>query len=148
MSQESMDVQNATKRSPTKFIVGGVIIAAVIIYLIISSMGGSAAYYLTVAELKAQGADAVGKKVRVAGLIDGSTIEYDQQSLRLAFDIVDDSGRLPVIYHGPRPDMFQDQAEAVVEGALDEEGVFEATSLLLKCPSKYEAAATEQAGSR
>ena len=133
--------------SPTKFIVGGLVIVAVVAYLIFSSIGGSTAYYQTVAELKAMGTDAIGERVRVVGLVDGDTIDWDDRNLDLAFEIVDDSGRLPVTYHGVRPDMFQDEAEAVVEGALNEDGVFEANNLLLKCPSKYEESATVQAGS-
>lgn len=138
----------AGKPRPTKFIVGGIVIVAVIAYLIVSSIGGSTAYYLTVAELQGKGPAAVGQKVRVSGIVDGPTIQYDAQNLILQFDIVDNSGRLPVIYHGPQPDMFQDQAEAVVEGELNANGVFEASNLLLKCPSKYEAAATATASPR
>ena len=134
--------------SQTKFIIGGVIIVAVVAYLIFSSIGGSTAYYLTLAELKAQGADAFGKKVRVTGIVDGDTIEWDERSLNLRFDIADESGRLAVAYYGVRPDMFQAEAEVVVEGSLTEGGLFEASNLLLKCPSKYEESATSQASSR
>jgi cytochrome c-type biogenesis protein CcmE len=129
----------------TKFIIGGLVIVAVVAYLIFSSIGGSAAFYLTVAELQEKGDDAVGARARVAGIVDGDSIEWNEQSLDLAFEIVDESGRMPVTYQGIRPDMFQGEAEAVVEGSLNENGVFEASSLLLKCPSKYEAEATEQA---
>jgi cytochrome c-type biogenesis protein CcmE len=59
--------------------------------------------------------------------------------------IADASGSLAVIYNGPRPDMLQDDAEAVVEGRYIEGGSFEADNLLLKCPSKYEEAATATA---
>lgn len=131
--------------SQTKFIIGGLIIVAVVAYLIFSSIDGSTAYYLTVAELRARGAEAIDMKVRVTGLVDGDTIVWDDRTLELSFDIVDESGRLPVIYQGIRPDMFQDEAEAVVEGSLDASGVFDAKSLLLKCPSKYEASATAEA---
>ncbi|HIP95627.1 MAG TPA: cytochrome c maturation protein CcmE, partial [Anaerolineae bacterium] len=53
------------------------------------------------------------------------------------FDIADDSGSLPVLYKGVRPDMLRDGVQAVVEGKYTASGVFEATSVLLKCPSKY-----------
>jgi len=46
---------------------------------------------------------------------------------------------LNVVYQGVTPDMFQDGGEVVVEGALDEQGVFHANTLLTSCPSKYEA---------
>jgi cytochrome c-type biogenesis protein CcmE len=51
---------------------------------------------------------------------------------------------LNVVYQGVTPDMFQDGGEVVVEGALDEQGVFHANTLLTSCPSKYEA--EEKAG--
>jgi cytochrome c-type biogenesis protein CcmE len=35
--------------------------------------------------------------------------------------------------------MFKDGGEVVVEGILDEHGVFHANTLLTSCPSKYEA---------
>ena len=40
---------------------------------------------------------------------------------------------------------YQDEAEAIVEGRYIEGGSFEANNLLLKCPSKYEGAATATA---
>jgi cytochrome c-type biogenesis protein CcmE len=36
--------------------------------------------------------------------------------------------------------MFRDGAEVVLEGRYTTEGVFEARTMLLKCPSKYEEA--------
>ena len=136
------------RSNQTKFIIGGLIIVVAVAVLIFTSMSGSATYYLTVGELKAQGADAFGKKVRVAGLVVGESIQWDERKLDLRFDIQDQSGQLRVHYQGLRPDMLQDDAEAVVEGSLSREGIFEATNLLLKCPSKYEEAATKQATSK
>jgi len=133
------------RKSQTKFIVGGAVIVLAIAILIITSMSGSKTYYMTVAELQAKGVAAQGQKVRVAGLVDGGSIQWDDRNLNLSFDIADESGRLSVAYHGLRPDMLQDEAEAVVEGALNAQGTFVATNLMLKCPSKYEEAATKQA---
>jgi len=131
----------------TKFIIGGAVIVAAVAFLIYSSMGGSTLFYMTVDELKSQGAEGVGKKVRVAGLVVGDTIQWDEKKLDLRFEIQDAGGRLAVAYHGLRPDMLQDAAEAVVEGKLNSQGIFEASNLMLKCPSKYEEAATKQASS-
>jgi len=75
--------------------------------------------------------------VRVTGLVVGQTIDWDPQQMILRFDIADDSGSLPVLYKGVRPDMLRDGVQAVVEGKYTASGVFEATSVLLKCPSKY-----------
>jgi cytochrome c-type biogenesis protein CcmE len=112
-------------------------------YLIVSSIGGSTAYYLTVGEVEAKGPSE--RTVRVAGTVVGDSIEWNAQEMMLRFNIADASGSLAVIYNGPRPDMLRDGAEAVVEGKYVEDGFFEANNLLLKCPSKYEGAATATA---
>jgi cytochrome c-type biogenesis protein CcmE len=132
-----------TLKARSKFIFGGVIIVLAVGYLIVSSIGGSTAYYLTVQEVKAQGPSE--RPVRVAGTVMGESIEWNAQELLLKFNIADDSGSLAVTYNGPRPDMLQDGAEAVVEGRYVEGESFEANNLLLKCPSKYESAATATA---
>ncbi|MDY7041387.1 MAG: cytochrome c maturation protein CcmE, partial [Chloroflexota bacterium] len=121
-------------------IIGGVIITLAIGWLIVSSVGGASSYYLTVAELRAEGPSE--RIRRVSGIIVGESIDWNPGELELKFEIADDSGRLPVIYHGAKPDMFRDGAEAVVEGKYAEDGVFRASELLLQCPSKYEEAAT------
>jgi cytochrome c-type biogenesis protein CcmE len=130
-------------KAQSKFIFGGAIIVLAVGYLIVSSVGGSTAYYLTVEEVKAKGPSE--RTVRVAGNVIGETIEWNVKELMLRFNITDASGSLAVIYHGPRPDMLKDDAEAIVEGRYIEGGSFEANNLLLKCPSKYEGAATATA---
>ena len=129
----------------TRFIVGGLIIVLVIGYLIVTSIQGATAPYLTVSELRSRGSSIYERNVRVTGVIQGESIDWNAQDLILKFEIADEGGRLPVVYNGLRPDMFQDGAQAVVEGRYSEGGVFEAHNLVLKCPSKYEEAATETA---
>jgi cytochrome c-type biogenesis protein CcmE len=46
-----------------------------------------------------------------------------------------------VRYTGVVPDTFKDDAEVIVTGTLGSDGVFQASDLLAKCPSKYEAEA-------
>lgn len=121
-----------------RFVVGGIIIAAVVVYLIVSAAQGSAAYYLTIEEIKAQGPSQ--RNIRVAGLVVGESIVWEPRELRLEFEIGDQSGKLPVIYYGARPDMFRDGAETVLEGRYTSGGLFEAKTMILKCPSKYQGA--------
>ena len=55
---------------------------------------------------------------------------------------------LPVVYSSlETPDLFKDGAEVVVEGRLvgSDRGTFEATHILAKCPSKFEASPGGQA---
>jgi cytochrome c-type biogenesis protein CcmE len=118
-----------------RLIIGGAIIILVVGWLIYSNIEGSTAYYLTVEDLMAGGPSE--RMVRVSGFVVDQTIDWDPQEMTLRFEITDESGRLPVLYKGIRPDMLQDGVQAVVEGRYATSGVFEATAILLKCPSKY-----------
>lgn len=155
----------------TKFIVGGLLILAAVVYLIASSTQANAEYFLTIDELKSKGASVVGKNLRVSGAVVGDSIQYDPQSLTLSFDVANVPGdnkqidaegglaavlhaavvdptrsRIKVIYSGPKPDLLKDEAQAIMTGHLDADGVFHADELLLKCPTKYEEAVPNQAG--
>ena len=118
-----------------KFFIGGAIIFVVLAWLIVTNIGGASAQYLSVEELLAQGPS--DQMVRVSGLVSGETIDWDPQRLVLRFEMADESGSIPVMYEGARPDMFRDGAQVVVEGKHSSNDVFEANALLLKCPSKY-----------
>lgn len=142
---ETQDTTNGLpQRRPTareaKLLIGGLVVVLAVAYLILTAVRGSTAYYLTVAELQAQPPSE--RNVRVAGTIVEQSIIWETRDLVLQFEIADESGSLPVVYHGARPDMFGDGAEVVVEGRYTPQGIFQAQSLLLKCPSKYEEAST------
>jgi cytochrome c-type biogenesis protein CcmE len=124
--------------STVKFIIGGVVVAVVIGVLIGTSFSGSTSDYLTVSEVKGLEPDQT-RNSRVSGEIVVDSVDYATRDLHLTFEIQDDTGVLPISYHGPRPDMLEDAVEAVVVGKYDTvTRVFEAEELLMKCPSKYE----------
>jgi len=124
--------------STTKFLVGGVVVALVIGLLIATSFSGSTSDYLTIAEVRALEAEQV-RDSRVSGSIVANSVEWNTRDLHLTFQIEDETGTLPISYHGPQPDMLVDAVEAVAIGTYDHEAeVFEANELLMKCPSKYE----------
>ena len=124
----------------TKLLIGGLVVVLAIAYLILAAVRGSTAYYLSIEELQAQRKS--DRSVRVAGTIVEQSIVWQTRDLVLQFEIADESGSLPLVYHGTRPDMFRDGAEVVVEGQYTPQGIFQAQTLLLKCPSKYEEAST------
>jgi len=158
-----------TSGSRVKFFIGGFLIIAAVAYLIFSSTQASAQYFLTVDEIVAKGEEILGRDLRVSGAVVGDSIQYDLETLTLSFTIahipgdndeinaqgglvtvlskaVNDptSNRLKVVYVGPKPDLLQNEAQAILTGRLGEDGVFYADELLLKCPTKYEDAVPEQ----
>jgi len=128
----------------TKFIVGGVAIALAVAYLIFTGIQSSSAYFLTIGELFAKGDAMVNRQVRVSGMVDETTIDYNHKDLILAFDVMGENGeRLPVIFNGPKPDQMREGAEAIIEGKFDG-NTFHASTLLLKCPSRYDESTVEE----
>jgi cytochrome c-type biogenesis protein CcmE len=152
MAEVAVEGTQASSGSRTKFLIGGAIILVAVVWLIVSSFGSSAQYFLTVEELHTKGAAIIGDDVRISGIVNGDSISYAPQSLRLEFDIVDDlndlSDPLHVVYIGPKPDLMKHEAQAIIEGTWQEDGVFyahdRADSLLLKCPTRYEEDFPEQ----
>ena len=101
-------------------------------------MKSGATYYYEVSELLAQEPSLAGKTVRVTGEV-APDVEHEVGKLR--FRIIDTASQnttLPVVYQGPLPDTFQAGRDIVVEGKYTSGGVFEATTIITKCPSKYQ----------
>lgn len=131
-----------------KFIVGGIVLIAAIVFLVVNAMSGNTQLYKTVDEFYADKARLAGRDLRVAGWVVGDSIKFEQidsTNSVLSFDIVDDinnpGNRLHIVVHNePKPDLLQHEAQALVEGRADENGVFTSIpgGLMLKCPTRYE----------
>ncbi|HEU5318252.1 MAG TPA: cytochrome c maturation protein CcmE [Chloroflexota bacterium] len=107
-------------------------------FFIASALNSGSVYYLTIGELRAKGDTIQNQRVRVAGHVTPGTIERAGSLLRFTALDRATSQQLPVVYRGVIPDAFNEEAEVVVEGKLTQGGTFEATTLLAKCPSKFE----------
>ncbi len=121
-----------------KIAIGGTLIIVAIVFLITLGLKNGATYYYEVSELLAQGPSLNGKTVRVAGKV-APDVEHEVGTLR--FRIIDTKSQnttLLVVYQGPVPDTFQAGRDIIVEGKYTPGGVFEATSIITKCPSKYQ----------
>lgn len=130
------------ERKKLKFLLLGTGIVATMTFILAVGIRSAGVYYLTVSEFQNKGATR-GDRFRVNGKVRGGTIERRPTGQDVAFVMADAGASLPVRYHGIIPDTFVDDAEVVVEGAMAADGTFEASLLLAKCPSKYEAAAKE-----
>ena len=125
----------------TKFLIGGGLILATVGYLMATGIKETGVYYLTPVEL-ARKVDTdrsiydVGLKLG-ARVVRGS-IQRDVASQTITFRVTDGTQSYPVIYRGLAPDTFTDEADVVVEGRLQRDGTFRATTLLAKCGSRYE----------
>ncbi|MFN8378166.1 MAG: cytochrome c maturation protein CcmE [Anaerolineae bacterium] len=157
--------RKSVKRDKIKFVVAGAVILAAVVFLIISGTASGAQYFLTVDELLSD-PSYVGKPIRISGAVDGDTIAYDGQNLIIDFEIANiptettdlartlheavtdpSAARLQVhVENQVKPDLLENEAQAILTGTLGPDGVFTATEVLLKCPSRYGEAVPEQAG--
>ncbi|MDJ0836070.1 MAG: cytochrome c maturation protein CcmE [Acidobacteriota bacterium] len=121
---------------PLVMIIGGVC------WLAFSNLS-KANYFYKVNELPAMGDAVYQNNLRVKGRIVPGTIVKEPKPI--LFTIHEEDVELKVRYVGtePLPDLFKDRAEAVVDGKMAADGVFEATHLQAKCASKYEAKAPD-----
>ncbi|MGB2691145.1 MAG: cytochrome c maturation protein CcmE, partial [Thermodesulfobacteriota bacterium] len=120
-----------------KFIIAIGVIALTVSYLVYGGVKDTMVYYLTVEELKAQVPTVYDTRVRVSGIVVPGTIIIDANNA-IEFQITDGTQNVNVTYEGIIPDIFADDVEAVVEGVYAKNDVFEADTLLAKCPTKYE----------
>ena len=136
------------RRNRLLFVAGGVLLIAAVVFLVVNAMSGNTQLYKTVDEFYAEQGRLTGRDLRVAGWVIGDSIVYtqiDAHNSRLEFDVVDDlnnpTQKLHIVaLNEPKPDLLQNEAQALVEGRADASGVFHANpgGLMLKCPTRYE----------
>jgi len=101
--------------------------------------------YVSFAEATRPGSGA--RVVQIAGGLDKGSSSYDEASSSLRFTLVDPAtqAKIPVNYEGVRPANFEDAISIVAIGRYDATSAnFEASKLLVKCPSKYQGAEVDK----
>jgi cytochrome c-type biogenesis protein CcmE len=123
--------------------VGLVMAASAIVAVVLFTMKDNAIYSKPVDALLQEKKKFVGRPVRVEGnLVHGSLVHHDKPC-EYDFTIEKNGQDLPVRFaQCVVPDTFRDvpgmDVGVTVEGELHVDNTFEATSVLAKCPSKYE----------
>lgn len=121
-----------------RMLIALVLVAGGLAYLISTAVSDSTMYYFTVEEALAKGTDVTSAQMRVNGDVVAGSIDWSPRDLRLAFAVQgEQGGRLDAVYHGPRPDNFEADVPAILEGRFDDQGVFQVEKLLLACPSRF-----------
>ena len=128
------------------YLIGGLIILIALCSLGFVAFRGAATYYYTVAEILSKANSLNGQTVRVAGPVVVNSLEVSKSQVNSARFVMHDRDNsqliLTITYKGTLPDAFKEGNDAVAEGKLNPNGVFEATQIIVKCPSKYEPQAT------
>jgi len=120
----------------------GVLMALIVGSLVWLAVGGvqdTKTYYKTIPELEKLDKTAQAGRLRVAGDVQPGSIVKSVAGV--SFVLHQGATTLKVMYTGsdPLPDTFRDNANALAEGRLGDDGVFKANKIQAKCASKYEA---------
>jgi len=121
-----------------KFVVGGLVILFAVAYLVVAGIRDGWVYSYKVDQI-VNVASFQGKRLRLHGKVGVENFKEDRGALTAKFDLQGEKNQVRVEYSGMIPDLFKPDHEVVVEGYLDEGGIFRADTLLTKCASKYEA---------
>lgn len=123
--------------NPKFAIAAAVLVLAVGYLMFTSTQSTSASFFDTVSELNARSSSNDGELVRVAGDVVQDSIDIDGVAGPVYFEITDGFETMEVVYDGQVPDIFDEHIEAVVEGTYYEDGIFQADTVLTKCPSRF-----------
>lgn len=134
-----LDAGSTNPIRSAQVVIAAIVVIAAMGYLIYTGFQSTSVYYLTVSELKANGMSSPGHPygdVRVAGIVQDGSVQRTPGDPTVRFTMADAGGSIPVVYKGLVPDIFGPNIQVVVEGKYTD-GVFQAGTLLAKCPSKF-----------
>ncbi len=125
------------KRRYIQFAIGGAIIAAILIAVLYQGVQ-STVFFVTPSEILAAPDKYRNRTIRIGALVEPSSTAWDAAAVQLRFKVTEDSKTfIPVVFNGVKPDMYREGQGVVVEGQLDDRGVFRATQVLVKHSEEY-----------
>jgi cytochrome c-type biogenesis protein CcmE len=118
----------ATLGSRARLLVAVVVIVGAIGYLLYEGLGNAAVYFRTADQAVAQKASLGTRRFRIEGTV--------QRNLHDAGDAVDfsitaNTVTVPVVHHGPQPQLFKAGVPVVLEGHWSADGTYFASDTIL-----------------
>jgi len=140
-----VEAESNSRGQRLRWLVLGVVVALSVGYLVYAAFPGNTLYFLTVGEFLAQNQYQDGRPVRVSGKLVEGSFRRPENSTSSYFQLADkQSGPggnyLSATYVGVLPDLFFNPfSEIILQGSNGPDNVFQADTILVKCPSKYRA---------
>lgn len=107
-------------------------------FMIYQALNTSLVYFILPNEYAKDPNNYQNKRLRLGGLVESGTVDFNSDDLKLYFQISDSINSYPVSYTGAPPELFKENTGVVVEGRF-QEGVFVSDNLLIKHTEVYEA---------
>ena len=144
----NMSQANIEQEGPQGFFAGQrklylavAMLALAVGFFAFSAFQGAKVYYLTVGEVATADIE-VGKNMRVSGKLLPDSFKREDEGVLAHFTLAEGDDTLAADYNGIVPELFfNEHSEIVLEGHFDAAGVFQSNTVIVKCPSKYQAEA-------
>ncbi len=104
--------------------------------LTLQAMKDSMMFFVSVTEV-AEGKYPADRNFRVGGLVKDGTVQRQEGSLEMTFQVTDLRCDLGVSYSGVLPDLFREGQGVVAHGRINESGIFVADEILAKHDENY-----------
>ena len=117
--------------------IGSLVIVLSLGYLVFGGLRDTMVYFVTPTELQAQGAQAVGKPVRLGGMVVPGSLSLVPETLQLRFAVADAETTVAIRHQGNPPDLFAEGRGVVIEGHLQRDGTFQAEIIFAKHSEEY-----------
>ena len=110
-----------------------IILSAVL--LILYNTKENVSYFYTPSEI-VESDIIINKLIRIGGFVENDSFNKISSS-SFKFRITDEKASILVIYNGILPDLFREGQGAVIEGAFDNNNIFNATNVFAKHDENY-----------
>ena len=111
------------------------ILSLSIIFFIIKSLNQNLLYFLTPTEIKQKEDIAIGKSMRVGGMVKKNSIIINEKDIQ--FIVTHFKNEILISYAGAVPNLFAEGKGVVAEGKLKDKNLFLADRILAKHDEKY-----------
>ncbi len=112
-------------------------------FVAFGNIGENLVYYWSPSEMLGQGEKAYSATIRLGGVVQPGSIEWNAEHTTLQFRVADDvkDGAPSVLVRSTEtpPQMFRDKIGVVVEGTYDKSGVFSSNRLMVNHSNEYRA---------
>ena len=118
----------ATLGSRARLLAAVVVIVGAIGYLLYEGLGNAAVYFRTADQAVAQKASLGTRRFRIEGTVQPNL--HDQGDA-VDFSIAANTVTVPVVHHGPQPQLFKPGVPVVLEGHWSADGTYFASDTIL-----------------
>ncbi len=125
------------KRSRRKVLIIGVLFGVTVATVLgLTAFQENLLYFYSPTQIKA-GEAPNNHEFRVGGLVIAGSVSREKDSLKVAFDLTDNTEVVTVEYTGILPDLFREGQGIVAMGELQKNGIFVAKEVLAKHDENY-----------